>query len=191
MVIPIREPDAGIGAGRGRWTTAAARMNVYNILFWFFSIAMLACGFMVIFSRNPVASALFLVLVFAFLAGLFVLLEAFFIAAVQVLVYAGAVMVLFLFVIMLLDIKVNERRKLRVAGVIGGIAVAGAFVWELKVILIRPVVALASGSDKLGGGLEQVVKPLFANYMLPFEVTGLLLLVAMIGVVLLSRRELK
>jgi NADH-quinone oxidoreductase subunit J len=100
-------------------------------------------------------------------------------------------MVLFLFVIMLLDIKASGRRKFRVPGVIGGIAVAVAFVWELKMVLIRPVKALAGGSDKLGSGLEQVVKPLFANYMLPFEVTGLLLLVAMIGVVLLSRRELK
>ena len=166
-------------------------MNVHDILFWFFSIAMLVCGFLVIASRNPVASALFLVLLFAFLAGLFVLLEAFFIAVIQVLVYAGAVMVLFLFVIMLLDIKASERRKFRVPGVIGGIAVAVAFVWELKLVLIRPVRVLASGSDKLGSGLEQVIKPLFANYMLPFEVTGLLLLVAMIGVVLLSRRQLK
>jgi NADH-quinone oxidoreductase subunit J len=166
-------------------------MIVHDILFWFFSIAMLACGFLVIFSRNPVASALFLVLLFAFLAGLFVLLEAFFIAAIQVLVYAGAVMVLFLFVIMLLDIKASERRKFRALGVLGGIAVAVAFVWELKIVLARPVKPLAGGGDELRGGLEQVVRPLFADYMLPFEVTALLLLVAMIGVVLLSKRELK
>ncbi|HVM62319.1 MAG TPA: NADH-quinone oxidoreductase subunit J [Verrucomicrobiae bacterium] len=166
-------------------------MNVHDILFYCFSIAMLVCGFLVIFSRNPVASALFLVLLFVFLAGLFVLLEAFFIAAIQVLVYAGAVMVLFLFVIMLLDIKASERRKFRALGVAGGIAVAAAFVWELKIILARPIKPLSVGSQELRGGLEQVVKPLFANYMLPFEVTALLLLVAMIGVVLLSRKELK
>src|SRR5258707_15714019 len=113
-------------------------MNLHDILFWFFSVAMLACGFMVIFSRNPVASALFLVMLFAFLAGLFVLLEAFFIAAIQVLVYAGAVMVLFLFVIMLLDIKASERRKFRALGVFVGIAVAGVFVRGFKIILSRP-----------------------------------------------------
>jgi NADH-quinone oxidoreductase subunit J len=166
-------------------------MSVHDMLFWFFSIAMLLCGVGVIANRNPVASALFLVLLFAFLAGLFVLLEAFFIAAIQVLVYAGAVMVLFLFVIMLLDIKASERRKFRVLGVLGGIIVAGTFVWELAIILRRPVTPLTSGSDELRGGLEQVVKPLFAHYMLPFEVTALLLLVAMIGVVLLSKKEVK
>ena len=166
-------------------------MIVHDILFWFFSIAMLVCGLLVIGSRNPVASALFLVMLFVFLAGLFVLLEAFFIAAIQVLVYAGAIMVLFLFVIMLLDIKASERRKFRALGVIGGIAVAVAFVWELKIVLAQPVKPLAGGGDELSGGLEQVVRPLFANYMLLFEVTALLLLVAMIGVVLLSKRELK
>src|SRR5882757_4444568 len=98
-------------------------MIFHDILFWFFSIAMLLCGLLVIASRNPVASALFLVLLFVFMAGLFVLLEAFFIAAIQVLVYAGAVMVLFLFVIMLLDIKASERRKFRVLSVLGGVSV--------------------------------------------------------------------
>jgi NADH-quinone oxidoreductase subunit J len=166
-------------------------MIVHDILFWLFSIAMLVCGFLVIFSRNPVASALFLVMLFVFLAGLFVLLEAFFIAAVQVLVYAGAIMVLFLFVIMLLDIKASERRRFRALGVFGGIAVAAAFVWEMEVIVTRPLKPLVTGGDQLSGGLEQVVKPLFANYLLPFEVTALLLLVAMIGVVLLSKKELK
>src|SRR5438045_8496026 len=114
-------------------------MSVHDMLFWLFSIAMLLCGIGVIANRNPVASALFLVMLFAFLAGLFVLLEAFFIAAIQVLVYAGAVMVLFLFVIMLLDIKASERRKFRALGVFGGIAVAAVFVWELGMILSCPV----------------------------------------------------
>ncbi len=166
-------------------------MIVHDMLFWLFSIAMLVCGFLVIFSRNPVASALFLVMLFVFLAGLFVLLEAFFIAAIQVLVYAGAIMVLFLFVIMLLDIKASERRKFRALGVFGGIAVAAAFVWEMEVIVTRPLKPLSTGADQLSGGLEQVVKPLFTNYLLPFEVTALLLLVAMVGVVLLSKKELK
>ena len=166
-------------------------MNVHDILFWFFSIAMLLCGLLVIANRNPVASALFLVLLFVFMAGLFVLLEAFFIAAIQVLVYAGAVMVLFLFVIMLLDIKASERRKFKALGVIGGFAVAVAFVWELEIILSRPIMPLVAGGDELRGGLEQIVKPLFANYMLPFEVTALLLLVAMVGVVLLSKKDVK
>src|ERR1044071_2269208 len=86
-----------------------------DILFYIFAALTLICGFLVIanpFSRNPVTSAMFLVLTIASLAGLFVLLHAFFLAAVQVLVYAGAVIVLFLFVIMLLDVKVEEHRRI-------------------------------------------------------------------------------
>src|SRR5438105_7875185 len=86
-----------------------------DVLFYIFAALTLVCGFLVIanpFSLNPVTSAMFLVLTIASLAGLFVLLHAFFLAAVQVLVYAGAVMVLFLFVIMLLDLKDEQRRKI-------------------------------------------------------------------------------
>jgi NADH-quinone oxidoreductase subunit J len=119
------------------------------------------------------------------------LLEAFFLAAIQVLVYAGAVMVLFLFVIMLLDIKASTKRRLRLLAAVGGFGVAGLFAWEVWMILKRPVAVLPGGPADFGGRLAQVLKPLFAHYMLPFEVTGLLLLVAMIGVVLLSKREIK
>src|SRR5947208_14358777 len=99
-----------------------------DVLFYLFAFLTLACGFLVIanpFSRNPVTSAMFLVLTIASLAGLFVLLHAFFLAAVQVLVYAGAVMVLFLFVIMLLNLKEEERRKLKVVGLIGAVFCVG------------------------------------------------------------------
>ena len=71
------------------------------------------------------------------------------------------------------------------------VAVAVAFVWELKIVLGQPIKLLTSGGEELHGGLEQIVKPFFAHYMLPFEVTALLLLVAMIGVVLLSKKEVK
>src|SRR5512137_2037181 len=100
-----------------------------DALFYIFAFLTLVFGFLVVanpFSRNPVTSAMFLVLAIVSLAGLFVLLHAFFLAAVQVLVYAGAVMVLFLFVIMLLDLKAEERRKIKVRGVIGGLTSVGA-----------------------------------------------------------------
>src|SRR5437764_11542290 len=87
-----------------------------DILFYVFAFLTLACGVLVIanpFSRNPVTSAMFLVLTIISLAGLFVLLHAYFLAAVQILIYAGAVMVLFLFVIMLLDVKMEERPAVR------------------------------------------------------------------------------
>src|SRR6266478_817084 len=94
--------------------------EMQDILFYAFSTLTLVFGFLVIanpFSRNPVTSAMFLVLTIAALAGLFVLLHAFFLAAVQVLVYAGAVIVLFLFVMMLLDLKEEQRRKINTFGV--------------------------------------------------------------------------
>src|SRR5437667_361457 len=104
---------------------------MHDILFYILSALTLGCGFLVVanpFSRNPVTSAMLLVCAIASLAGLFVLLGAFFLAAVQVLVYAGAVMVLFLFVIMLLDLKAEQRRKLRKFGVITGVLSVGAIV---------------------------------------------------------------
>src|SRR6478752_4036854 len=102
-----------------------------DALFYIFAVLTLLCALMVIgnpFSRNPVTSAMFLVLTIASLAGLFVLLHAFFLAAVQVLVYAGAVMVLFLFVIMLLDLKAEERRKIRKIGIGAGLVCVGTIV---------------------------------------------------------------
>src|SRR6266705_1320755 len=99
-----------------------------DVLFYIFAAMTLVCGFLVIanpFSLNPVTSAMFLVLTIASLAGLFVLLHAFFLAAVQVLVYAGAVIVLFLFVIMLLDLKAEERRKVTSFGIATGVISGG------------------------------------------------------------------
>src|SRR6478672_3123917 len=101
----------------------------HEIAFYIFALLTLLFGALVVanpFSRNPVTSAMFLVLTIASLAGLFILLHAFFLAAVQVLVYAGAVMVLFLFVIMLLDLRAEERRKVKAAGIILGLISVGA-----------------------------------------------------------------
>src|ERR1051325_1737132 len=115
-----------------------------DILFYIFAALTLICGFLVVanpLSRNPVTSAMFLVLTIVSLAGLFVLLGAFFLAAVQVLVYAGAVMVLFLFVIMLLDLTEGARRKLKVFGLVAGVISVGA----LAAITIHSI--LRSGID--------------------------------------------
>src|SRR5437764_11531451 len=119
-----------------------------DALFYTFAALTLICALMVIgnpFSRNPVTSAMFLVLAIASLAGLFVLLHAYFLAAVQILVYAGAVMVLFLFVIMLLDLKSEERRRLKglmakvlfVCGLAAVSAIATAFFKGLKTSGVR------------------------------------------------------
>src|SRR3974377_2364949 len=103
-----------------------------DILFYLFALLTLVFGFLVVlnpFSRNPVTSAMFLVMTIASLAGLFCLLHAFFLAAIQVLVYAGAVMVLFLFVIMLLDLRAEERQRIRVFSVVAGLVSGGAFLF--------------------------------------------------------------
>src|ERR1700691_4451378 len=102
---------------------------MHEVFFYFFAVLTLLCGALVIanpLTRSPITSAMFLVLTIVSMAGLFVLLHAFFLAAVQVLVYAGAVMVLFLFVIMLLDLKAEAMRKIRFYGVAAGLISVGA-----------------------------------------------------------------
>ena len=166
-----------------------------DILFYVFAALTLLCGFLVVvnpFSRNPVTSAMFLVLTIVSMAGLFVLLHAFFLAAVQILVYAGAVMVLFLFVIMLLDLKEEERRKIRLFGLIAGLAsVLAVLGVVLKTFLIDSRLGANLQPPVIEGGTAPLGKILFTNYLLPFEILSLLLLVAMVGVILLSKKDLK
>lgn len=164
------------------------------VLFWAFTLLMLAFGVSVILNRNPVASALSLVGAFLCLAALFVGLDAFFIGVIQVLVYAGAVMVLFLFIIMLLDLKEEQRRRFNPVALVGGAAVSGAFVAFLLHVLKgfqdggRAFPEL--GTERLDD-VRLVGLTLFNHFNLPFQTVGVLVLVASIGVVVLSRRELK
>ena len=163
-------------------------------LFWLFAFLMLGFGIGVVVNRNPVASALSLVMSFLCLAALFVSLDAFFIGTIQVLVYAGAVMVLFLFIIMLLDLKAEQRRKMNLAAVGGGIFVTFIFVAELWAVLQRlplgqqtfPPLTIGSRDD-----IRAIGMTLFTSHNLPLQVVGVLILVATIGVVVLSKRELK
>ena len=165
-------------------------MELPDILFYAFSALALLCGAMILLSRNPVNSAMFLVLTIASLAGLFVLLHAFFLAAIQILVYAGAVMVLFLFVIMLLDLKEEERRRIRLFGAVGGaIAVSAWLALFLHSLRRSPLDARAAAT--LEGGTRPLGRVLFTQYLLPFEIVSVLLLVAMVGVILLSKKDLK
>jgi NADH-quinone oxidoreductase subunit J len=165
-----------------------------EVLFYIFAFLTLGFGFLVIanpFSRNPVTSAMFLVLTIGSLAGLFVLLHAFFLAAVQVLVYAGAVMVLFLFVIMLLDLKAEERRKMQVVAAGGGVVAVGTIVAIFLQSLFKEAPLKTETLPPLQGGTIQLGELLFKQYLLPFEIVSILLLVAIVGVVLLSKKQLK
>ena len=165
---------------------------VIDVLFYVFAALTLLCGVLVIanpFSRNPVTSAMFLVLTIISMSGLFLLLHAFFLAAVQILVYAGAVMVLFLFVIMLLDLKEEQRRKIKFFGLAAGLVSVGI----VASIFIKALATVKPGVDspKLEGETYPLGKLLFTNYTLPFEIVSVLLLVAMIGVILLSKKKLE
>ena len=155
---------------------------------------MLAFGALVIILRNPVSSAMSLVVSFLCLAALFILLNAYFIGIIQILVYAGAIMVLFLFIIMLLDLRSEKRRPIRYVTFTGGLIVAGFFVAQLVRVLQSwpriaepfPAISVSPVDD-----VRHIGMTLFTNFNLPFQVIAVLLLVATIGVVVLSKRELK
>jgi NADH-quinone oxidoreductase subunit J len=160
-----------------------------DLLFYIFSALTLLCGLLVAFnpfSRNPVTSAMFLVLTIISMSGLFVLLQAYFLAAVQILVYAGAVIVLFLFVIMLMDLKEAEHRRYRkIATGIGTLAVVGlGFIIAGTVRAAEPL-----ATETAAGETRELGRLLFTEYLLPFEIVSVLLLVAMVGCILLSKRE--
>jgi len=153
---------------------------------------MLVFAVMVIVNRNPVASALSLVVSFLALAALYVSLDAFFLGAIQVLVYAGAVMVLFLFIIMLLDLRAEERRRINWLATAGGMAVGVILLVQICVVIGRfqparqifPPLAEPTPDD-----VWNIGQRLFSDYNLPFQVIGVLVLVATVGAVLLSKRE--
>jgi NADH-quinone oxidoreductase subunit J len=165
---------------------------VMDVLFYVFAVLTLLCAVLVVanpFSRSPVTSAMFLVLTIISMSGLFVLLHAFFLAAVQILVYAGAVMVLFLFVIMLLDLKEEQRRKIKFFGLAAGLVSVGIIVS----IFVKSLASVKTDAapPTLEGETYALGKLLFTQYTLPFEIVSVLLLVAMVGVILLSKKKLE
>jgi len=161
-----------------------------DLLWWILASLAVLGGLAMVSARNPVASLLFLVLTFFSLAGIFVLLEAHFIAAIQVIVYAGAIMVLFLFVIMLLNLGEQYRPDLKLGLwlVSGGIA-SGAIGWLLARALATPGLVGVEPAPLDRNVVGAIADPLFRDYLVPFEVTSILLLVAAVGAVLLAKRR--
>jgi len=162
----------------------------------FYTLAAFILGFavLVITTRNTVHSVLFLVLDFLFVAGLYVLLAAEFVAVIQVLVYAGGIVVLYLFVVMLVNLKgpveayMDPHRQGKL-----GFALAIAVLLELGAIsafsYVRPTPPLAAALP-VTGNTEEVGWMLYTSYLIPFEIASMLLLVAMIGAIVLAKREL-
>jgi len=161
-------------------------------LFWIFALLTLIFGAAVVINRNPVASALSLVVSFLGLAALFMSLNAYFIGIIQVLVYAGAVMVLFLFIIMLLDLRAEEGRRINWLTSAAGLAVALILLGQIFAVVGRFEIAHKAFPPLPGSKIDDVRNigaALFGNYNLPFQIVGILVLVATVGVVLLSKRE--
>ena len=172
-------------------------MNITFLLFIIFAALAIGGAIGMIAGRNPVASLLFLVLTFFSLAGIYVLLNAQFIAAVQIIVYAGAIMVLFLFVIMLLNLGHDFQGDVRRgAWIVAGFLAAGIIGYVLSRSFSTPgVLGDMSGGvlvdESVGrlGAVGAVALPLYRDFVVPFEVTSILLLVAAIGAVLLAKRR--
>jgi NADH-quinone oxidoreductase subunit J len=181
-------------------------------VFTLLAVAAVASALLCVTQRNPVASALWLVSTMFALAGLFVILNAQFIAAIQVLVYAGAVMVLFLFVIMLLHVG-REPSDLRGrGGALGAVAIGGILLAELFLLSRLTPGTLAAMSGRAAGAgsplevfpagqaaqadpvaqgvVGAIARPLFQTYLIPFEITSILLLAAAVGAVVLAKRKL-
>jgi NADH-quinone oxidoreductase subunit J len=164
------------------------------IIFWAFAGLAVVSALLCITRQNPVASALWLVVTLFSLAALFVLLDAQFIAVLQVLVYAGAIMVLFLFVIMLLNLGRGGPADMKgPLGLGAGVLLAGLMLVQL--LAIRPGAPAPAPSVMARAAAEQgmvpaIARPLFGEYLLPFEITSVLLLAAIVGAVVLAKRKL-
>jgi NADH-quinone oxidoreductase subunit J len=168
------------------------------IAFYFISACILGFAVLVITTKDTVHSVLFLVLDFLFVAALYVLLGAEFLAAIQILVYAGGIVVLYLFVVMLVNLKrppeahSDPHRRTNL-----GFGMAAAVLFELVMVAvrssaepIRPIAAAATAAMPVTGNTEQVGWMLYTSYLIPFEIASMLLLVAMIGAIVLAKREL-
>ena len=167
------------------------------VLFYVFAVGTLAGSAMVVLRRNPIHGAVSLVGAFFFLAGIYVLLSAHLIAILQVMVYAGAVMVLFVFVIMLLNLKEEElgEQRLTVWKGIGALAVVvavGLIDWlALRRAYVGPLRDLAREQFATGfGTVKSVGRALYLFSVLPFEVTSLLLTVAIVGAVVVAKGKI-
>jgi NADH-quinone oxidoreductase subunit J len=159
-------------------------------LFYFLAFLAILSALMVVISKNPVHSVLYLIICFFAIAGHYVLMNAQFLAAVHIIVYAGAIMVLFLYVIMMLNLNSNvephKSKWLKVAATISG----GLLMTVLVGALRQATTTVASVPNSDVGLIENLGLVLFREYALPFEVSSILLLTAMVGTVMLGKKEI-
>jgi NADH-quinone oxidoreductase subunit J len=168
------------------------------VLFYAFAAIAIMAAIGVVVARSPVGSLLFMTVTLFAISGTFVLLEAHFLAAVQVIVYAGAIMVLFLFVIMLLNLGHEAQRDLKWGAFsIVSATVVGGIVGLLALELRGSEVAVGTGAGAQAiaaasreyGVVGAIARPLYTTYVVPFEITGILLLVAIVGAIVLAKKS--
>jgi NADH-quinone oxidoreductase subunit J len=169
---------------------------VTDILFYVFAATALAGALGVVIGKNPVSSLLWMVVCLGSIAVIYVLLEAHFLAAVQIIVYAGAIMVLFMFVIMLLNLGHDYHPDFKLGlWTLLGFAVSGAlFGFLTRGLTDGPPLepAAAAAIDQLvaeQGAIGAIARPLYTEWVVPFEITGILLLVAIVGALVLAKRR--
>ena len=166
-------------------------MSVQLALFLIFGGLAVAAAVSLVLQRQPIHSAISLIVVMVSLAALYLLLAAEFIAAVQIIVYAGAIMVLFVFVIMLLNAGQEERTNLSRMARYVGLPVGAVLTAELAYWIYRAVPAgTLVDPNRFIGRTELVGRQLFREYVLPFELTSILILIAILGAVVLTKKEL-
>ena len=168
-----------------------------TILFFIFAVIALSAAIAMVMHRNPVYSAIFLIVTLFAFAGFFVLLNAPFVAAVHIIVYAGAIMVLFLFVIMLLNLKKDPvRERLKLTRRTLAVVLVALFLTEIGALIVATYQLSLENSARVGlgqnfvGGTSVIGRSLFTTYLLPFEIASVLLLVGMVGAVILAKRKL-
>jgi NADH-quinone oxidoreductase subunit J len=166
-------------------------MNITQLLFGVLSVMALFGAMMVITSKNPVYSVLWLILTFFAISGHYILLNAQFLAIVNIIVYAGAIMVLFLFVIMLMNLNKStepqKNRWLRFAGAIAGGSLLLVLVAALRNTEIKGQSAQVNEGNI--GLIQNLGKELFSTYVVPFEISSILFLSAMVGAVVIGKKE--
>jgi len=169
---------------------------VATLFFAYFAGIIVLTSILVVALRNPVHSALALLIMFFHVAGLYVTLHAEFLAAVQIIVYAGAILVLYLFVVMLLNVKRDERYHAQYPlGAVLGVTI----LTEVLLLVVQHSFSKETATADLGasdgtraieGNTETIGEALYSTYLFPFEVASLILLVAMIGAIILAKRDL-
>ncbi len=165
--------------------------SIPSLFFYLFATVLVAASLCVVFARNPLYNVLSLVVAIFSLSCLFMLLEAYFVGVILLLVYAGAVLVFFLFVVMCLNLNTDTniplQGRFRMFGWLAGLMFLGEVFLVLKSFIQAQTLSPAS----MRGTIEIIGKILFTNYLLPFELTSLLLLIAIFGIVSLAKGALK